>query len=165
VREPSVIRGARAPLFERLSDEEPGVVQETRPLRILNRNELLGSVSQHVRRLLNTRRHLGSRTGEKLGPTVIEYGIPDFAAFGSSEEERLRLAGIVGEAIQAFEPRLRDVRVRFEPDPTNPKQLKGGVEATLATENVHEPVYFPMLIHARSEGRELEISDLAGDTA
>jgi type VI secretion system lysozyme-like protein len=158
VREPGVIRGARAPLFERLSDKDPGAVEEVRPLRILDRHELRTSVLQEVARILNTRRHAGDQIGDGMGLTVLDYGVPDFASFGSGEEARLRLAAVLSEAIRSFEPRLREVRVWFEQDPRNPNRLIGGMEASLATETVHEPVYFPLLIHARADGGGLEIA-------
>ena len=147
MREPKPIRGARTPLFERLTDLDLTQHQEPRPCRVLEGAELRQSVRLEVSRLLNTRTPmLQDRNG-----AVIDYGIPDFSSMSaSSAGDRERLADTIARKVSRFEPRLRQVRVTIERDETNPRAVIGTLEGVLVVESIHEPVSFPLLIHSRT---------------
>ena len=77
-------------------------------------NEVLRSVIGYVSKLLNTRR----------GSSVLdeEFGIPDFTGFGVSysRDDIPRIEKEIARFIERCEPRLRDVKITYSPDPNEP---------------------------------------------
>jgi len=141
VREPKPIRGARTPLFERLSDRNPNERRELRPDRALDRAALKQSVREEIARLLNTRCSSWQGSG-----TVLEYGLPDFSWMSAaSESDRQMLADTIARKVAQFEPRVSDVKVTLERDATNPRAVVGSLDFNLVVESVREPVSFPLL--------------------
>jgi type VI secretion system lysozyme-like protein len=157
---PKPVRGARALLFERLTDDDPASPDEARPLRVLDRSALRQSVRRELFCLLNTRspRPEAFESGERL--TVLDYGVPDFShRFASSAEDRLRYAEILLRAITAFEPRLRQVRVSLEPSPDDQAKLTGLIDAILEVGTVKEPVSFPLAVGSVTGEAAVLVSD------
>lgn len=139
--------GARALLFDRLVDLDPGVPEEPRPLRTLNRQELRASVRREVEWLLNTRSPIPAHLLEAWERTVIDYGIPDLAEFSAHRgDDQKRLARLLTQTISAFEPRLRRVRVAVEPLMDTHRGWLVRLDAFLVVESVTEPVSFPVVI-------------------
>ena len=152
--------GARALLFERLVDLEPGRKEESPPFRVLSKKRLWESVRRELGQLLNTRCPVPLRLLGTVERTVINYGIPDFTSLSpQSAGDRQLIASIIEQTITAFEPRLRHVRVtagRFE---ENDRTLQITVEAEMVTEPVvemrsypedsssSEAVTFPIVLH------------------
>lgn len=154
MRQPKTILGARAPLFDRLVDSDPASLQERSPHRVLNAAGLRASVARELARLLNTR----CPASEDRNGTVIDYGIPSLSHFSaSSDSDRDALATIMKRKIEAFEPRLRNVRVFLERNPGSPSGLTGVIEASLVTESLSEAVSFPLVLHGRDG--EITVSD------
>jgi len=143
MREPRPIRGARTPLFERLTDLDPENTSEPEPARVLNRAALRESVRRELSWLLNTRSPMNSaRTG-----TILDYGIPGFTWLSPASGQDRELVGeAIATKVAAFEPRLRDVRVSMEANPANPRAIVGRLEAMLVVEMIAEPVSFPLSI-------------------
>ena len=92
------------------------------------RPDPIGDVVEHLRVLLNTRQ------GESL--TVPDYGVMDFTdlvhAFPLSINE---LQQAIRTTISTFEPRLRNVVVRFVPD-DDPLVLRFEIVARLVNEKL-----------------------------
>lgn len=150
-------------LFERLTDSEPASQSERQPFRIHDLEALSESVGKEVARLLNTRCPCPERLGEISERTVLEYGIPDFSSLSAaSEADRKSLAGMIEQAVSAYEPRLRQVHAAFEPVRQNPTVLRGRIEAVLVAGMVNEPISFPLLVQARNG--VMEIIGLGGMT-
>lgn len=150
-KQPKPVRGARVPLFERLTDLHPNEATETVPLRIYTLDELADSVRREVARLLNTRSPAKDRNG-----SVLDYGLPDFSWMSAaSGDDRRLLADTVARKIAAFEPRLSQVRVILDRDPSDPRRLTGSIHAVLRTETLREPVSFPLLMDAKKGVAEI----------
>lgn len=146
MREPRLIAGARALLFDRLVDQQPAQREEAEPFRILTRAGLRESVRREVERLLNTRCPFpdGFLPGQR---TVVDYGLPDFSHLSpASDPDRQAMAMAITRSIEAYEPRLRRVRVMIEPDAQNRNRGIGVIEAQLVVGEVQEPVSFPLLL-------------------
>ncbi|MGH9446054.1 MAG: type VI secretion system baseplate subunit TssE [Terriglobia bacterium] len=149
--EPKPTTGARALLFERLTDSEPASQSERRPFRIHDLDALSESVRRELARLLNTRCPCPERLRENAERTVLEYGIPDFSSLSAaSEADRSRLAGMIEQALSAYEPRLRQIHAAFQPGLLNPAVLHGRIEAVLVAGMVNAPISFPILVQARN---------------
>jgi type VI secretion system protein ImpF len=140
---------ARALLFDRLVDLDPRTPTEPAPLRALSMHQLRESVRREVGRLLNTRCPYPTSSDEKAGRTVLDYGLEDFSAFSpQSPADQRRIASILQQAIEAFEPRLRQVRITVERFIDNKKALLAHLDAQLVVETVAEPISFPVYIQS-----------------
>ncbi len=143
----------RAPLFDRLVDLDPKSKAEVHPVRSLDRAGLRESVRRELERLLNTRISIPARELEGRELTVIDYGIPDFSTYSDANQmDWKRLEEVLARVIQAFEPRLREVRVRVESYRSQSQRLRARIDAMLVAERVAEPVSFPAVI-AGQEGQ------------
>jgi type VI secretion system protein ImpF len=148
-KQPKPVRGARIPLFERLTDLHPNEATETVPLRIYTLDELADSVRREVARLLNTR-SLAPDSRKARNRSVLDYGLPDFSWMSAaSGDDRRLLADTIARKITAFEPRLAQVSVTLDRDPSDPRRLTGSINAILFTETLREPVSFPLLMDAK----------------
>lgn len=137
---------ARAPLFERLIDRDPGSTWEPRPFKTLDRRGLRESVRRELERLFNTRCPLPADRLRGRERTVIDYGVPDLSVLAPGDHsDRLRLAAILREAIEAYEPRLARVRVTVDGPSSVPARgnaLHARVEAVLVFDEVAESISF-----------------------
>jgi type VI secretion system lysozyme-like protein len=141
----------RTPLFDRLVDQAPKLRHEVRPARTLDRRGLQESVRRELERLLNTRCPFPAHRLTDRPRSVIDYGLPELTGFSPrSFDDRERLAVLIRRAIEAFEPRLIEIRVRLEPMPGDDLTLAGSIEALLLTESVPEPVSFETALATRS---------------
>lgn len=103
--------------------------------------------------LENLRRVLNSRQG--CCETRPDLGMPDLnEAVGQGTEAVRALARSLKQQIEAFEPRLKNVLIRFHADPDNPLQLSFQVNATLDYNDHIEPVCFDAIFekHVRVRG-------------
>ncbi|HEX8430046.1 MAG TPA: type VI secretion system baseplate subunit TssE [Longimicrobium sp.] len=138
--------GGRALLFERLEDRDPWS-SEARPFRVHDRDGLRESVAREVSRILNTR--CGLRPADLVGRerTVLEYGLPDWSPeHGRDAGACAVLEAEARRAIEAYEPRLREVRVKAEPVVGRERELRLTVQAVLDAGGAREPVSFPVML-------------------
>jgi len=133
--------------------------------------ELTESVRRDIEALLNTRRpsvqELGGepsaspRSGTRSDPwegrdelrrSVLSYGLPELSSFPRSDESRLRLADLIREAIETFEPRLVPASLRVEPvGPTDANgRLHFRIDGLLRIDPVSERVRFETLLEPGS---------------
>ena len=133
----------RRPLFDRLVDQERQFAREARPRRSYSPRELRASVRRELERLFNSRVRLPLARLEAYPRTVIDYGIPDFGTFSArNAADREQLARHLVTAIEAYEPRLQEVRVHIAPPGVDSELLTGEIDAMLVVESVREPVRF-----------------------
>ncbi len=137
---------ARLSLLDRLLDERPGDTSEGTLRRTATAEELKAFVRRDLEWLLSTRRTLVRDRPLRGERTVTEYGLPDFAPVSPGNQQALnKVAREVRRAIEAFEPRLHDVRVTVEPA-LAPGRVTARVEALLVVGEVRRPVAFPFKI-------------------
>ncbi|HWM89364.1 MAG TPA: type VI secretion system baseplate subunit TssE [Thermoanaerobaculia bacterium] len=148
----------RMPLFDRLVDKDRRLGREARPLRTLGRRDLKESVRRELVRLFNTRCPIPAHRLGDRPRTVIDYGIPDLSGFSArSPDDRSRLAEVLLQAVEAFEPRLANVRVHLDPIPGDDLSLSGRIEAALVFDSVAEPVSFVTVLQMKDN--EVEVHD------
>jgi type VI secretion system lysozyme-like protein len=142
-RDPRPSPGLRAPLFERLTGSGEGFGIRTEPYRTLQPAAVIESVRQDLQRLLNTRRPPGAATSEP--GTTVNYGIPDFAGTSPADiVARDTLATAIAKIIEAFEPRIGQVRVTLAAHASDPRALTGAIEGRIRIGLIAEPVSFPL---------------------
>jgi type VI secretion system lysozyme-like protein len=147
----------RTPLFDRLVDRAPRLRHEVRPARTLDRRGLRESVRRELERLLNTRCPIPAHRLVDRPRSVLDYGLPELSGFSAQRfEDRERLAELIRRAVEAFEPRLAEVRVRLEPAPGDVFSLAGHIEAVLLGDSVPEPVSFHTAVETRSGKVEVD---------
>jgi type VI secretion system protein ImpF len=140
----------RMPLFDRLVDRDRFLERELVQTRTLDRRGVRESVRREMEQLFNTRcpipaHRLGSRPR-----TVIDYGIPDFSTFSARDpNDRARLAVILRKALEAYEPRLANVKVEIDALVGNDFSLDGTIQADLLIDGVPEPVLFTTALQIR----------------
>lgn len=157
-----LLRGARAPLFERFGNEEgeggaaflawhaAGRDGEAASLSAL---EL--SIGAELDRLLNTR--CAASVEQLAGRTrgVLDYGLPDYSTLHTADlEQRHRLAALVRDTVAAFEPRLRDVQADVEALPNSRHALKVAISGQVLVAGRLEPVRFRLAVHAERHQEE-----------
>jgi type VI secretion system lysozyme-like protein len=149
-RQPSLIRGGRALLFEVLC-ANPGAAGDgnprpgDKPFRNYELQALTASVIRELQALLNTRLPVAVGRSDESTQTILNYGLPDFSLLNAaSPADRRTLATLMEAKISAFEPRLRQVRVTLEPDPSNRCNLIGSMTGILQVISLSEAVSFPI---------------------
>jgi type VI secretion system lysozyme-like protein len=109
------------------------------------------SVRCDLQRLLNTRTRPGHSPAKGQALTATEYGMPDFSHVSAADVlERDRLASMMARIIEAFEPRLRQVRVTLSADASNQRALQGSIQGRIRIGVVDQPVSFPLEVHSRT---------------
>jgi len=146
----------RMPLFDRLVDRDRFLRRELRPMRTLDRRGVKESVRRELEQLFNTRCPVPAHRLAGRLRSVIDYGIPDFSTFSARNfDDWQRLAGILREAIEVYEPRLAQVNVSVEPKAGDDFVLVAHIEAVLITENVPEPVSFTTTLQTKEGSAEV----------
>jgi len=89
--------------------------------------------------------HLGKMLSIRAGSvqTLPDYGLPDLNDMNQSLHESLAQSRLLIERfIRAYEPRLKDVRVKTLPRDHDPLALAFAIEATLVIKGTQHPVVF-----------------------
>lgn len=147
----STSRMVRAPLLDRLLDDQPDGEPEKPPFRAQSRAEYGRSVLRDLGWLFNAR--CVALFDETVGArTVMDYGVEDFTHLTpSSEADRTQLAKWIRQAMKAFEPRLVVKQVNVRPVEGNHRCLEAYFEARLVGGPLNEPVSFRAILDM-SEG-------------
>lgn len=125
-------------LFERLSGEaSPRAGQATEAA-------VTASVARHLSKMLSTR--AGSVQ------TLPDYGLPDLNDMRLSLHDSLQKARLAIERfIEAYEPRLSQVRVVALPRDKDPLRLAFAIEGQLSVDGVNRPVSFAADLHGNGQ--------------
>jgi type VI secretion system protein ImpF len=110
-----VERGLQPSILDRLIDPESA---GTAILIGYDERKMRDAVRRDLEDLLNTRQtHIGLPEGySELNRSVLAYGLPDLVTLEAiTAKQREAIGDRIQQIIETFEPRLRDVRVRYEP--------------------------------------------------
>lgn len=137
----------RVPLFDRLQNEERGVLGAPGPGRSLGREGLIESVRRELERLFNTRCQLAAHELDGRERTVVDYGIPDFSHLAPGrEDDRNRLVANLEQAIRAYEPRLTGIEVHLGKFTREEQSFELRIDAVLLVDNVRESISFRSIL-------------------
>lgn len=143
-QDPRRLRRLRLPLFDRLVPplhRESGLSPHIEP----GIAEAIESVRRDLERLLNTRARPESARNGPETLTAIDYGLPDFAFLSSANPaDQGLLSSAIVRRIEAFEPRLRNVRVALFPSKAGPHKLAGALTADVLIGYLAERVSFEL---------------------
>lgn len=110
-------------LLDRLTDQQPGSLKETRESRVIDLNRLREIIQRDLSWLLNTHNaesHFDPEHFPMVAHSVINYGLAEVAGEYSTDEKAESIRRAIEQAISAFEPRIIegsvDVLLRGETD-------------------------------------------------
>jgi len=134
-------------LLDRLLDDRPDETQEPRWREATAVRVIKTSLCRDLQNLLNTRRSLDDLPEhfECLRTSLLNYGLPDLQSREIREDHDLEvLSRRIADLIEAFEPRLRQVRVTAKLDggerrPVD-RRLRFLIEAVLVVEPLRESI-------------------------
>jgi type VI secretion system protein ImpF len=152
--------GLPAPLLDRLMDLGSAEADEPGTPWVLEGEELRASVRREVAHVLGTRCKLSLKQAESLElheRSALDYGLPDLRTLGSASEEARSLERIIARAVEAYEPRLRQIQVSVRLPPEVDEAVVGVLTAQLAQELILEPLSLTLRL-GRST-RMLEVGD------
>ena len=151
----TVVRGAIAPLFDRLTNEDPDTLEEDPVTYMLTKQGLYDSIQRELDNLLNTR--LCLLNGEDQDFTESEtlstmlrrpYGLQDFSDLAMSKDTHVQyMIKQIELTIQIYEPRLKNIKVEIIGRDTFNLGFCIMVNAQLNVNRCHERVHFPLVIH------------------
>jgi type VI secretion system protein ImpF len=139
-------QGGPAPLFDRLSDDDPFVQSEAVSIRVLDRDALIDAIQRDLKRLCNTRSPVPLSRIRDQEPSVITFGIPDHSHLSPRNGDHCKvMAELMEYVINAFEPRLREVRMTpVREDPNRMERFLFRLDGLLVLNQVTEAVSFPL---------------------
>jgi type VI secretion system protein len=104
----------------------------------------MDSVAAHLAKMLSTR--AGSVQ------TLPDYGLPDLNNMGLSLHESLTQAGsAIEEFVNAYEPRLADVKVHSLPNEDDPLRLAFTIEGLLEVNGIKRRVSFSARLNSSGQ--------------
>jgi len=145
-------------ILDRLVDEEPDVTRESPVSRLKSLRQLRSAVRRDLEWLLNTRRLVDEipEDMKEVRDSIIAFGLPDFTAANvASSADQTRVRRILEEAIERYEPLLKDVVVVVERGREFERSLHFRISANLQVDPVPEPVTFDTML--RPWNAEFEI--------
>ena len=101
-------------VLDRLIDREPASNSEAAPTRAQSVRQLKVSLRRDLEWLLNSRRTPEAVGGEfeELEKSLYNFGLPDVTTLSwDSSRDRARLARMIEQVLDTFEPRLSAIRV------------------------------------------------------
>ncbi|KQB55028.1 hypothetical protein AQS70_19920 [Pseudomonas endophytica] len=128
-----------ASLFERL---EPDAPQRQRWTREQLAHQQVEAIKQHLERLLNARRGC-SQSSPELGLNDFNGG-----AIGSADLV-IHISTDIRRSVEAFEPRIKVLGVRFQPDPQLPLELTFRLDCQVRLNNKDELVQLTVAMHGQ----------------
>lgn len=135
----------QASILDRLIDLEPEVSREPVQHRFLTMGQAKASVVRDLENILNTKRSVlvPPNCCKEVNSSLFVYGLQDFTAQNpKSAAVKQQLRQQVEKVISRFEPRLKNVRVKFEASTANERNLRFRINALMVVDPVTEPVTF-----------------------
>lgn len=135
----------QASILDRLIDLEPGISNEPVQSRISTFAQVKSSVMRDLENLLNTRRTVQSvpEANVHLGSSLFTYGLRDFISHNPrSPSVRIQIRQEIERTISLFEPRLKNLTVRFDMPGDGERTIRFRITALLVVTPLTEPVAF-----------------------
>lgn len=153
IREPKRVPGVRVPLFERLADEAPEQQSEQPILKFYDYNELMLSIERELYHVLGTQSKAKKEDYLILAKDPLNYGlpemygVPEYTYFEATNKENWKpLAKHLGKIIEAYEPRIKNVRVNIQSFQKESQFLLLDVVANLNVPEFQEEATFSLTL-------------------
>lgn len=143
-------RNAEPSIIDRLIDDDRYVTSDRLHSRAESVRRVMDAVRRDIELLLNTRRIAlpASEALPEVAASLFFYGMPDLTSVSKdSQAAKTRLARQVEETIQAFEPRLEQVKVTLLPsERAQFGEVRFSIEAMLKLDPTPERVTFDTVL-------------------
>lgn len=142
-------------VLDRLFDTNPDEKVDPPITRLESVRRLKTALKRDMEWLLNTRRcpvmdQMEDDPGE-LKRSLLNYGLPDISSMSvQSGKDHTRILRQMEEAVEFFEPRLRNVRISLHPVAKGSRLLRFSMEAMLMIDPAPEQVRFDTLLELTS---------------
>lgn len=142
-------------VLDRLFDANPDEKVDPPITRLESVRRLKTALKRDMEWLLNTRRcpvmdQMEDDPGE-LKRSLLNYGLPDISSMSvQSGKDHTRILRQMEEAVEFFEPRLRNVRISLHPVAKGSRLLRFSMEAMLMIDPAPEQVRFDTLLELTS---------------
>ena len=110
-------------LLDRLTDQQPGDLKETRESRVIDLNRLREIIQRDLSWLLNTHNaesHFDVEKYPTVAASVLNYGLSEVTGEYSTDQKAQAIRRSIEQAVAAFEPRIIegsvDVLLRSDTD-------------------------------------------------
>lgn len=137
-------------LLDEVFHEEVAPMRKPAPPS-LSLHELKAAVARDIEALLNTRRELHFGAPDEMPhvqTSILMFGLPDFTSYSLlNPADRKAVRRSVEEALTAFEPRLKSVRVTLEARDKYDMTLRFRIDALLRTDPAPEPITLNAALH------------------
>lgn len=141
-----VEQGLQPSILDRLIDPESA---GTAILIGYDERKTMEAVRRDLEELLNTRQtHVGLPEGYvELNRSIVAYGLPDLATTEAITGKQRELIGErIRQIIETFEPRLRDIRVQYQPgENAAQRSIKFHIDARLCVDPAPEVAFDTVL--------------------
>jgi type VI secretion system protein ImpF len=141
-------------VLERLIDRDPANSVEPSPTRVQSVRTLKASVRRDLEWSLNTRRTPDAVGAEfpEVEHSLYNFGLPDITSLSwDSSRDRARLALVIEQTLNVFEPRLKAVRVAIlEASPGAQHVMRFQIEGMLDMDPSPEHISFDTLLQLSS---------------
>ncbi len=156
-------RTVRPSLLDRLSDQQPGIAADPPVTREESERRYRRGVERDVESLLNTRRSMIPAPDwcPELRRSVYDYGLVDTTGIAvGTKAGRDRLLAALQDAIERFEPRLAQPRVRLvDAHQVRAPQIRFVLEAVLVMDPGREDVVFDTVLEIASGEYDVHDAD------
>ena len=156
-------RTVRPSLLDRLIDSEPGLAADPPITREESERRFRASVERDVEVLLNTRRTMipAPEWCPELRRSVYDFGLIDTTGIPvGTKVGRDRLLSALQDALERFEPRLAQPRVRLlEAQQVRAPQVRFVLEAVLVMDPGREAVVFDTVLEVASGEYDVHDAD------
>ncbi len=146
-------------LLDRLTDDEPGQLNESREKRVLSMHKLRQSVLRDISWLLNANSLEAVESLEQypeVARSVINFGIRNLAGSSGSVSNLAEIEKSVKKAIQNFEPRILPNSLQIQMTSTDGKMNRLAVVFDIEADLWAQPL--PLHLYLRTE-----INKVTGD--
>ncbi|KQQ49348.1 type VI secretion system lysozyme [Pseudomonas sp. Leaf127] len=135
-------------LLDRLTDDDPGNLQEGTDKRVLSLSQLKASVLRDLTWLLNTTSLLDADATlhTPAGTSVVNYGLPALAGSSVSGVDIAVLESLIHRAITTFEPRLLAHTVRVRAHVGHEQMNHNALSFEIQGDLWAQPVALPLLL-------------------
>ena len=146
-------------VLDRLIDLDPGLSSEPPASRQKSLRQLKDSVRRDLEWLLNSRRLVDEIPADlkETRRSLASYGLPDFTGAGvKNPAEQDSMRRLIQSAVDAFEPRLKNVVVTVETGREFERSLHFRIVAYLQVEPAPELVTFDTILQPLSSEFEVQ---------
>ena len=141
-------------VLERLIDRDPANSSEPAPTRAQSVRALKASLRRDLEWLLNTRRTPEAADNQlpDVERSLFNFGLPDMTALSwDSSRDRARLARMIEETLEIFEPRLKRTKVAIlEAAPGAQHVMRFQIEGLLDMDPAPELISFDTVLQLSS---------------